>query len=210
MSVKDIFEAVVEMRRMEVAGLVRAEIEAGTGLTDILNQGLIAAMDEVGSRFSQGEIFVPEMLMAANAMKSGLEVIKPLLIEAGSETSGTVVIGTVKGDLHDIGKNLVAMMIEGAGFSVIDLGIDVEPGTFVTACRDHRADVVALSALLTTTLPSMKDTVEALREAGMGVAVVVGGAPVTPEFAEEIGADGFGKDAPAAVELIKGLVNRSR
>ena len=110
MSVKDIFEAVVEMRRLEVAGLVRAEIEAGTGLTDILNQGLITAMDEVGSRFSQGEIFVPEMLMAANAMKSGLEVIKPLLIEAGSETSGTVVIGTVKGDLHDIGKNLVAMM----------------------------------------------------------------------------------------------------
>lgn len=206
MPVQDVFAAVVELRRTEVAGLVQAELDAGTGVGDILDQGLIAAMDEVGSQFSEGEIFVPEMLMAANAMKSGLEVIKPLLVRTGAEPKGRVVIGTVKGDLHDIGKNLVAMMLEGAGFEVLDLGIDVEIADFITAITEQSADVVALSALLTTTMPAMEYTVKAIREAGLNTRVIIGGAPVTAEFATQIGADGFSEDAPGAVALVKGLI----
>ena len=206
MSVQDIFNAVVEMKRGEIADLVQAEIDAGTSLPEILNDGLIAAMDQVGSLFSEGEIFVPEMLLAANTMKSGLDVIKPLLVNTGSKSAGTVVIGTVKGDLHDIGKNLVSMMLEGAGFEVIDLGIDVDIEKFIASCKENDADLVALSALLTTTMKSMENTVHAIKEAGLKVPVMVGGAPVTQEFADEIKADGFGEDAPKAMSVAKSLI----
>jgi 5-methyltetrahydrofolate--homocysteine methyltransferase len=163
-------------------------------------------MDEVGERFSAGELFVPEMLMAAQAMKAGLELLKPHLGEGGGQSKGVVVIGTVKGDLHDIGKNLVAMMMEGAGFEVVDLGVDVESEAFVKRAAEKSADVIALSALLTTTMPAMESTVKAVKEAGMHTKTIIGGAPVTQAFAEQIGADGYSADAPGAVKLVKTLV----
>jgi 5-methyltetrahydrofolate--homocysteine methyltransferase len=160
----------------------------------------------VGEKFSAGELFVPEMLMAAQAMKGGLEMLKPLLATGQSSSKGTVVIGTVKGDLHDIGKNLVAMMMEGAGFEVVDLGVDVDSEAFVKAAADRGADVIALSALLTTTMPSMETTVKAVKEAGMSVKTIIGGAPVTQAFADQIGADGYSSDAPGAVRLVKQII----
>jgi 5-methyltetrahydrofolate--homocysteine methyltransferase len=171
-----------------------------------LNDGLISAMDEVGERFSAGELFVPEMLMAAQAMKAGLEILKPHLAEGSSQSKGTVIIGTVKGDLHDIGKNLVAMMVEGAGFDVIDLGVDVDSESFVKKAAEKNAHVIALSALLTTTMPAMENTVKAVKEAGMTTQTIIGGAPVTQAFADQIGADGYSADAPGAVKLVKQLV----
>ena len=206
MAVKDVFEGVLAFNEGGMAALVRAALEAGTEAEEILNLGLIAAMDEVGARFSDGQLFVPEMLMAAQAMKAGLEVLKPLLGEGGSTNSGTVIIGTVKGDLHDIGKNLVAMMLEGAGFNVIDLGVDVETDAFVAAAKDNKADLVALSALLTTTMPAMEKTVEAFSELGLKVKTIIGGAPVTQDFANKIKAAGYAEDAPSAVELARRLV----
>ena len=206
MAVQDIFEAVVKFDETGVVTCVKAELEAGTDINAILNDGLIAAMDEVGKKFSEGELFVPEMLMAAQAMKGGLEIIKPHLGDEGSETRGTVVIGTVKGDLHDIGKNLVAMMMEGAGFNVVDLGVDVDPEKFVQAATENNADVIALSALLTTTMPAMEATVKAVKEAGLATKTIVGGAPVTEAFSDQIGADGFSDDAPGAVELARTLM----
>ena len=163
-------------------------------------------MVEVGERFSAGELFVPEMLMAAQAMKAGLELLKPHLGEGQGQSKGTVVIGTVKGDLHDIGKNLVSMMMEGAGFEVVDLGVDVESEAFVKTAAEKSADVIALSALLTTTMPAMESTVKAVKEAGMATRTIIGGAPVTQAFAEQIGADGYSADAPGAVKLVKQLV----
>ena len=172
----------------------------------ILNDGLISAMDHVGEKFSSGELFVPEMLMAAQVMKGGLEILKPLLASSQSSSKGTVVIGTVKGDLHDIGKNLVAMMMEGAGFDVVDLGVDVDSEAFVKAASDNNANVLALSALLTTTMPAMETTIKALRDAGVSIKTIIGGAPVTQAFADQIGADGYSADAPGAVKLVKQLV----
>lgn len=206
MAFQDIFDAVLAFDNETVKKLTQEEIDAGTSLDAIVNQGLIAAMDEVGTRFSEGILFVPEMLMAAQAMKSGLEIIKPLLTEGESESKGTIVIGTVKGDLHDIGKNLVAMMMEGAGFNVVDLGVDVDVEEFVSAAKKNKAQIVALSALLTTTMPAMEKTVIAIREAGIAVKTIVGGAPVTETFANRIGADGYGDDAPSAVELARRLM----
>jgi 5-methyltetrahydrofolate--homocysteine methyltransferase len=174
--------------------------------TAILNDGLISAMDEVGERFSAGELFVPEMLMAAQAMKAGLKILKPHLSAGQSKSKGVVVIGTVKGDLHDIGKNLVSMMMEGAGFEVVDLGVDVDSEAFVKTAAEKSADVIALSALLTTTMPSMESTVKAVKEAGMTTRTIIGGAPVTQAFADQIGADGYSADAPGAVKLVKALV----
>jgi 5-methyltetrahydrofolate--homocysteine methyltransferase len=165
-------------------------------------------MDEVGLKFGEGALFVPEMLMAAKAMKAGLEVLKPHLSDEVSHSKGMVIIGTVKGDLHDIGKNLVAMMMEGAGLTVVDLGVDVDAEKFVEAARDNSADVVALSALLTTTMPAMETTINAIKEAGLNTKSIVGGAPVTKTFAGEIGADGHSEDAPGAVELVRSLVGR--
>ncbi|AOY58298.1 cobalamin B12-binding domain-containing protein [Desulfococcus multivorans] len=206
MAIQDIFQAVMTFDEASVKKLVQAELEAKTDIDAILNEGLIGAMDEVGKKFSEGELFVPEMLMAAQAMKSGLEILKPHLAEGAAESKGTVVIGTVKGDLHDIGKNLVAMMMEGAGFNVIDLGVDVDAAKFVAAAKDNKARVVALSALLTTTMPAMQTTINAIREAGLTVKTIVGGAPVTQAFADQIKADGYSDDAPGAVELARRLI----
>ncbi|MBW2682724.1 MAG: corrinoid protein [Deltaproteobacteria bacterium] len=207
MAVKDIAEAVAVFDRVKVVELVEAEIAAKTEIDEILNAGLIDAMDIVGKRFSSGELFVPEMLMAAKAMKAGLEVLKPHLSAGAVAAKGTVVIGTVKGDLHDIGKNLVALMMEGAGLEVVDLGVDIDAEKFVKAAVEHNAGVVALSALLTTTMPTMEIIVAAIKEAGIAVKTIVGGAPVTEAFADQIGADGFSADAPGAVELTRKLLS---
>ncbi len=206
MAVKDIAEAVAVFDRVKVVELVEAEIAAKTEIDEILNAGLIDAMDIVGKRFSSGELFVPEMLMAAKAMKAGLEVLKPHLSAGTASTKGTVIIGTVKGDLHDIGKNLVALMMEGAGMDVVDLGVDIDAEKFVKAAVENNADVVALSALLTTTMPTMETIVAAIKEAGIDVKTIIGGAPVTAAFADQIGADGFSADAPGAVELTRKLL----
>ncbi len=206
MAINDIYEAVVNLKDKEIVSLVQAEVDGGTEVSPILKEGLIAAMDEVGRRFSQGDMFVPEMLRAAQVMKAGLEIIKPHLTESEMPNSGTVVLGTVQGDLHDIGKNLVAMMMEGAGFKVIDLGVDVPGETFVKAVGEHQADVIGLSALLTTTMPAMEEAVGLLRKAGVSAKILVGGAPLTESFAEKIGADGYGEDAPSAARLAKDLL----
>jgi 5-methyltetrahydrofolate--homocysteine methyltransferase len=206
MAIKDIYEGVLSFQVDRVKELTQAELNAGTDVQSILNDGLISAMDEVGRQFSEGILFVPEMLMSAQAMKAGLEILKPLLTEEVSHSRGTVVIGTVKGDLHDIGKNLVAMMLEGAGLTVIDLGVDIEAEKFVASAKDNKADIVAMSALLTTTMPAMETTIKAVKEAGLNVKCIIGGAPVTEAFANKIGADGQSDDAPGAVELARRLI----
>jgi len=206
MAIKDIYEGVLSFQVDRVKELTQAELDAGTDIQSILNDGLISAMDEVGRKFSEGVLFVPEMLMSAQAMKAGLEILKPHLTEEVSHSRGTVVIGTVKGDLHDIGKNLVAMMLEGAGLTVVDLGVDIEAEKFVAAAKQSKADIVAMSALLTTTMPGMETTIKAVREAGLKVKCIIGGAPVTEAFANQIGADGHSDDAPGAVELVRRLV----
>lgn len=205
MSVQDIYDAVVEFDLDKVVTLVKAEIANGTDVSEILSNGLIGAMDEVGQRYSEGEFFVPEMLMAAKAMKAGLEVLKPLIAQGESEKKGVIVIGTVKGDLHDIGKNLVSMMMEGAGFEVYDLGVDVDTDKFLATAKEKNADVICMSALLTTTMPSMEVTIKTIREQGLSFKTMVGGAPVSEDFAKKIGADGWSTDAPGAVETARKL-----
>ncbi len=207
MALQDIFDAILGFDEAKVKAFTRQEIDAGTDLEDVMNQALIAAMDEVGKQFTEGRLFVPEMLMAAHSMKGGLEIVKPLLTEGAADSKGTVIIGTVKGDLHDIGKNLVGMMLEGAGFDVLDLGVDVAPEDFVRAAGEKEARIVALSALLTTTMPAMKATINAIRESGLSVRTIVGGAPVTQAFADTIGADGYGDDGPGAVLLARRLAS---
>jgi corrinoid protein of di/trimethylamine methyltransferase len=192
----------------EVAQLVQQALNQGMDPNQVLQGGLIAGMDQVGKDFKAGDLFVPEVLIAARAMHSGMGVLRPLLAESGAPSAGKYVIGTVKGDLHDIGKNLVKMMVEGAGFEVIDLGTDVAPEKFVAAVREHQPRLVGLSALLTTTMMSMKTTVEALQEAGLrnSVKIMVGGAPVTDAFAKQIGADAYAPDAASAVDMARSLV----
>lgn len=206
MTTQDIFNAVLTLEEATVTAKTQAELDGGTDIAAILNDGLISAMDEVGERFSAGELYLPEMLKAAQAMKAGLEILKPHLVAGQSQSKGTVVIGTVKGDLHDIGKNLVTMMMEGAGFDVIDLGVDVESEVFVKNAVEKNANVIALSVLLTTTMPAMESTVKAVKEAGISARTIIGGAPVTHAFADQIGADGHSADAPGAVKLVKELV----
>ena len=186
--------------------LVKEALEQGLKPADILNNGLIAAMGEIGDKFKEGQIYVPEMLIAAKAMQAGLKVLAPSLKAEGVEPIGKAVIGTVKGDLHDIGKNLVAMMLESSGFTVINIGIDQSPQAFVDAIVENNAQIVGLSALLTTTMPAMRDTVALIKEKGLDVKVAVGGAPVNKEFADTIGADGYSEDATGAVALCKGFV----
>jgi len=200
-------ENVINGQRAEVETLVRQAMEANIPPDEILNSGLIAAMKEVGARFEAGDFYVPEMLIAARAMQAGLAILKPHLVQSGVEAVGKVVIGTVKGDLHDIGKNLVAMMLEGAGFEIIDLGTDAAPDKFVSAVKESNAKVVGMSALLTTTMSNMKLIIAGLKEAGLrdSVKVMVGGAPVTETFAKEIGADGYAPDASRAVALAQRL-----
>ncbi len=189
----------------KVRALVKRGIDEGLEPERIIKEGLIAAMDVIGKEFGEGKIYMPEMLIAARAMKSGLEIVKPLLVGGQVQSIAKVVIGTVQGDLHDIGKNLVGMMLEGAGAEVIDLGVDVSPQKFVEATQTHQPQFLGLSALLTTTMTSMKTTLEALEEAGLkkNVKVLIGGAPITQGFADEIGADGFGSNAREAVELVR-------
>ena len=192
----------------EVRKLTQEAVDEGVSANDILEQGLIAGMNVVGVRFKNNEIFVPEVLISARAMKAGMEILRPILTASGVQSRGKVVMGTVKGDLHDIGKNLVSMMLEGAGFEVVDLGISVTPERFVAAAQEHQAQVVGMSALLTTTMVGMKDVVELLhREVGDRVKAIVGGAPVNQRFADEIGADGYAPDATSAVELVKRLLD---
>jgi len=190
--------------------VTKAALAENADPMELVTKYMVPAMDEVGRRFECEEYFVPELLLAARAMKGSLDLIRPLLAERGAEPAGRVVIGTVKGDLHDIGKNLVASMLEGGGFEVIDLGTDVAPEKFVQAVKDRNANIVCLSALLTVTMPSMKTTIEALRTAGVRdqVKVMVGGAPVTQQYASDIGADGYGDNANEAVRLARALVAR--
>lgn len=193
----------------DMAGATQLTTEAlaeGMAPKSVLDDGLIAGMDVIGGRFKKGEVFIPEVLIAARAMKSSMAILEPALAEAGVEPVGRFVVGTVKGDLHDIGKNLVAMMMKGAGFEVIDLGVDVSAETFVEQVKAHNADMVGMSALLTTTMPAMEQAVKALNDSGVTVKVLVGGAPVTQEYADKIGADGFAGNAAETVELAKSLV----
>jgi 5-methyltetrahydrofolate--homocysteine methyltransferase len=207
MSIKDVYQAVIDFEDDAMPDLIKKELDAGADVNKLLQEGLIAPMDYVGKKFSEGELFVPEMLMAAQTMKKGLEILKPLLGAGGGSTAGKIVIGTVRGDLHDIGKNLVGMMLEGGGFEIIDLGVDVEPKAFVEAAKTNSAKIVGLSALLTTTMPAMEETVNALKEAGLDCKTMVGGAPVTQAFADKIGATGYSEDAPGAVELARKLAS---
>jgi len=206
MPVQEIFQSVVEFRGSDIIGLVHREIEAGTDISVILNDGLIGAMDEVGRLFSEGQLYVPEMLQAAQTMKAGLEVLRPKLVGRSGKPRGTVVMGSVKGDLHDIGKNLVAMMLEGAGFRIVDLGVDVPADRFLATAKQEHADLVGLSALLTTSMPSMEETVALFKKSAISTRVIVGGAPVNREYARKIQADGYSSDAVAAVDLAKSLV----
>jgi len=204
-------QAVVAGKHNEIEVLVQKAIDDKVELSMIINNALIAAMDIVGGKFAANEIFVPEMLVSAMTMKKGLAMIKPLLTDIPSETKGTILIGTVKGDLHDIGKNLVIMMLEGAGFNVVDLGINVNVEKLVDKVAELKPDILGLSALLTTTMPEMEKVIKTLEDAGMRnkVKVIVGGAPVDFKFSERIGADGYGKDAGEAVQLAKRLLSRS-
>lgn len=205
--IEEIRQAVIEGQAKAVVPKVEQALADGIPADEILQKGLIDAMAEVGRLFEEGEYFVPEMLIAARAMSAALELLKPHLIERGVEPLGRVAIGTVKGDLHDIGKSLVAMMLEGAGFEIVNLGVDVAPEKFVEEAKKG-AQIVAMSALLTTTMPNMKNTIQALQEAGIRdrVKVMIGGAPVTQAYAEEIGADGYSPDASSAVRKAKELL----
>ncbi|MDD2709545.1 MAG: corrinoid protein [Verrucomicrobiae bacterium] len=205
---KELHEAIVKGNAKAAKAAVEKAIGDKVDPQAIVTQYMIPAMDEVGRKFESNEFFVPELLIAARAMKGALEILKPLLAAKGSKPVAKVAIGTVKGDLHDIGKNLVASMLEGGGFEIIDLGVDVSPEKFLAAVKEKGANVVALSALLTTTMPSMKSIVEELKKAGVRekVKVVIGGAPVTQKYAEEIGADGYSDNASGAVTLTRKLV----
>ena len=204
---QEIYDGILEGDRATVKDKVNEALETRQSAESLLD-AMIAAMGEVGRLFEEGEYYVPEMLIAARAMQTGLEILKPRLKEADVKPAGLVVAGTVKGDLHDIGKNLVCIMLEGSGFNVIDLGTDVGPEKFVTAVQEHHPEIVAMSALLTTTMPSMEETIKALAAAGVReqVKVMVGGAPITNDYAQKIGADGYSEDASRAVRLARSLV----
>lgn len=205
---EEIREAVLEGDAEQAGTRTRFALDAGATAADILNNALIPAMDVVGREFEEGLRFIPEMLVSAEAMKSAMVVLRPLLADAGVKPRGKIVIGTVEGDLHDIGKDLVAMMLEGAGFEVVNLGVEVTAAQFVDAVREHQPDIVGMSALLTTTMVYMPQVIEALEAAGLrqSVQVMIGGAPVTQEFCDEIGADAYAADAPSAAAVARRLV----
>jgi len=208
-TLEPIYKAVLNGDKDAATENVQAALDAGTDAGVILQEGLIPAMGEVGRLFEAGEYYGPEMLIAARAMQAGLAILKPLLVDSDIKPTGNVVIGTVKGDLHDIGKNLVGMMLEGAGFEINDLGTDVSPGKFISVINEGDVDILAMSALLTTTMPMMETTIKAVNEAGLrnAVKIIVGGAPVTNEYADKIGADGFAPDASQAASLAKSLMS---
>lgn len=208
MSFEKLTNAVINGNEVQVKELTESLLDEGNDPVEIINQGLIAGMEIVGPRFKNGEMFVPEVLMCARAMHAGIDIVKALLADTDMPSCGKIVIGTVQGDLHDIGKNLVAMMMESSGFSVVNLGVDMSTEQFIEAVKKHNADILALSALLTTTMINMKDVIDGLIEAGLRdkVKVIIGGAPITQSFADEIGADGFAPDAASAAELCKMLL----
>ncbi|MCD6415109.1 MAG: corrinoid protein [Planctomycetes bacterium] len=197
--------ALIRGDRDTVSELVQQAVDGGVNAGTILDDGLIAGMNVVGKKFKNNEFYVPEVLIAARAMNAGMKVLEPLLAESGRQPVGTIVVDTVKGDLHDIGKNLVAMMLKGGGFNVVDAGIDVSGENFVQLAREHGAELIGLSALLTTTMPQMETVITTVREAGLPCKVMIGGAPITQEYADEIGADGYAPDAASAVDLARGL-----
>lgn len=203
-------ESLIAGKIDEVVNLTKEALDGGAAPADILDQGLLAGMDVVGKRFKAEEMFIPEVLRCAKCMHGAMDILRPLLAETGAASIGTLIIGTVKGDLHDIGKNLVGMMFEGAGFNVVDLGIDKEPQVFVDAIKEHKATLIGMSALLTTTMPKMGETITAIKEAGLRdqVKILVGGAPITAAFAKEIGADGYASNAASAVDKGKELMGR--
>jgi 5-methyltetrahydrofolate--homocysteine methyltransferase len=205
---KELSEAIISGNRVKAVELTEAALGEGTPAKKVLDEGLIPGMAVVGVKFKNCEFYVPEVLVAARAMSASMEKLRPQLVDEKVEPIGRVAIGTVRGDLHDIGKNLVAMMLEGAGFEIIDLGVDCAPDVFVNAVKEKRASVIALSALLTTTMPAMQDTIEALEAAGIRdkVKVIIGGAPVTQKFADQIGADGYAADAASGVDIAKSVL----
>ena len=203
-------EAVISGNIEQTKKLTQETLDAGTEAQEIVENALILGMDVVGQRMKSGEMFIPEVLLSARTMGAGMEILRSLLSESDADGIGTVIMGTVEGDLHDIGKNLVGMMLEGSGFKVVDLGTGVKPQAFVEAVKDYKPRIVGMSALLTTTMPKMKETVDAIKEAGIReqVKIMAGGAPVTQEFCDKIGADAYGDNAGSAVEKAKALVNR--
>jgi len=203
---KALADAVINGDQNTALEITKAALEEGTAAKDVLDNGLIAGMDIVGARFKKNEVYIPEVLIAARAMKTAMEVLEPELVKAGVEPVGKLLIGTVQGDLHDIGKNLVAMMLKGAGFEVIDLGVDVGPEKFVEQVKAANVQLVGMSALLTTTMPGIEKTIKAMKDAGIPVKIMIGGAPVTQDYADKIGADGYAPDAASAVDLAKSLV----
>ncbi len=200
------YEALSEGSMDKVKELTQAALNGGEAPDKVLKTGLIPAMDRIGERFRNNDIFIPEVLIAARAMHAGLGVLKPILAKSSASSAAKVVIGTVKGDLHDIGKNLVGMMLEGAGFEVVDLGIDVSPEKFIQSAKENGAKIIGMSALLTTTMMQMKTTVEKIKSDGLAIKTMVGGAPVTAEFAKQIGADGYAPDAASAVSKVKEIL----
>ena len=203
---KALADAIIKGDQNAAVQITKAALEEGTSAEKVLNEGLIAGMEVIGGRFKKNEVYIPEVLIAARAMKMAMEVLEPELVKAGVKPRGKLLIGTVQGDLHDIGKNLVAMMLKGAGFEVVDLGVDIGPEKFVEQARTTGAHLIGMSALLTTTMPSIEKTLNALKEAGVSAKVMIGGAPVTQGYADKIGADGYSPDAASAVDLAKSLV----
>ncbi len=203
---KALGDAIIRGDQSSAVKLTHEAIDGGVSPAEILNNGLVAGMAIIGERFKKNEVYIPEVLIAARAMKSAMEVLQPKLTETGVKPIGTVVIGTVQGDLHDIGKNLVAMMLKGAGFSVVDLGVDCSAEKFIAAVSEHKANIIAMSALLTTTMPAMEKGIKAIKDAGVAAKVMIGGAPVTQGYADKIGADGYSADAASAVDLAKKLM----
>ncbi len=203
---KALADAVIKGDQSTAVEITKSALEEGTAAKSVLEEGLIAGMDVVGARFKKNEVYIPEVLIAARAMKMAMEFLEPELVKAGVKPIGKFLIATVQGDLHDIGKNLVAMMLKGAGFEVIDLGVDIRPEKFVEEVKAQGVHVVGMSALLTTTMPGMEKTIKALKDAGVSAKIVIGGAPVTQGYADKIGADGYAADAASAVDIVKSLV----
>lgn len=206
---QELANSIINGKMADTEKLVHQALDANIPVKDVLNQGMIAGMDVVGRKFKNNEFYVPEVLIAARAMKAGMKILKPRLVESGVEPIAKLALGTVKGDLHDIGKNLVSMMLEGAGFEIVDLGVDVAPEKFIATIKEKNVKVIGLSALLTTTMLNMKSTIQQLKNDGLrdSVKVVIGGAPVTQSYADEIGADGFAPDAASAVSEVKRLLH---
>ena len=203
---KALADAIIKGDQNAAVEITKTALDEGTPAESVLNDGLITGMDVIGGRFKKNEVYIPEVLIAARAMKMAMEILEPELAKAGVKPRGKFLIGTVQGDLHDIGKNLVAMMLKGAGFEVVDIGVDVGPEKFVEQAKATGVQVIGMSALLTTTMPSIEKTVKALKDAGVSAKIVIGGAPVTQGYADKIGADGYSPDAASAVDLAKSLV----